>query len=54
VWAGTSFATPVIAGMIARNVAAALHAEGVVERGARAFEALAQTDQELKELGWMS
>lgn len=54
VWAGTSFATPVIAGLIAKHIAGAAAAHGQVERGARAAEALAQADQELKERGWMN
>lgn len=51
VWAGTSFATPVIAGMVAKALA---HNETVTlgEAGQQGSLALAVTDQELIKKGW--
>lgn len=51
VWAGTSFATPVIAGMLAATLA---NMESTEEsRCARAAEVLAETNGQLKALGWL-
>ncbi len=54
VWAGTSFATPVIAGMIARHLTCLADAMDVADRRDRAARARDLTDADLTALGWRS
>ncbi|MGX7829050.1 S8 family serine peptidase [Actinokineospora sp. 24-640] len=51
-WFGTSFATPVVAGMIANELTAAPDPSDSTHRPARAATALAAVNTHLRDLGW--
>jgi hypothetical protein len=52
VWAGTSFATPVVAGMLAEEFAKLPDSTDLTKRRERAAQALAATDARLSENNW--
>jgi subtilisin family serine protease len=52
VWAGTSFATPVVAGMVAQSLCDGPAPYGVGKHADRVRRAFADTDDKLRALGW--
>jgi subtilisin family serine protease len=53
VWAGTSFAAPIVAGILGAALAEAPDATGIPARVARAVQAVATADVELGNRGWL-